>query len=1014
MNFIYQLSRLEGTKKLVLSLGLFFVAFYVNAAQSILEKDVTLNFENTSLENVLSQIERKADVKFIYSSNVLNINERVSYKASNVKLAEALNQILTKSGVSYRTHGKKIIITTKRLSVSSIESVSAIKQKSYAMLETVKGKVSDASGNGLPGVSVSIKGSTKGTLTDGNGNYELDVKASDILVFTFVGFESFESAVGEKTMFNVVLKEATSLLGEVQVVGSRSTQIRTSTETVAPIDVLTAKEMQSTGQTEPTQMLHFVVPSYNSGRQTVADGTDHIDPSTLRGLGPDQVLTLLNGKRRHNQALININGTIGRGSVGTDMNAIPAAAIDRLEVLRDGAASQYGSDAIAGVINVVMKDSPGTNVTAHLGTYNTEYEYLYGSTDTRKMVDGQTIQLSAYHGMKVGDKGKFSVALEYRDREASNRTGDYLGTVYNADVAKDEALIAANGGFDRSFNMQVGNASSRNVIGMANFSLPFGGNKEFYINAGFGARKGAGKGFYRYPKQTTQVNLDLYPKGFLPEIHSTIGDYSALTGVKGTTTKGLRWDLSTVLGTNRFRYDIKNSNNASQFALKADAPTEFYAGTQQFTQSTTNLDFSKTLKASSLKSLNLAFGAEFRVDNFKIEDGEEASWKNYDLNAKPLRVGGSQVFPGFQPSNVVNESRSVMGAYVDVESDINEKLLVNAAARVENYSDFGANAAAKLAMRYKFADAFSVRGAISNGFRAPSVHQRYFSNTSTQFVVDAASGQTIPNNVGIYRNDSEIAKALGIPSLEAEKSRNISVGVTSKFANVFNLTIDAYQITIDDRIVLTGNMSRSNALINKLLTDGGAAADVTQVAFFTNAISTKTQGIDAVLGASPKVGKGTLDITVAANFTKNEIVGTTKTTDKLPADQFGKTFFGRLEESRILVGQPRQKLAASLGYRINNFNANIRATRFGDVSVWDNTNVALDETFTPKTVTDATLSYKFKVVSLTLGANNLFDIYPDKIKVKGNTSDGRFIYSRNVSQFGFGGRYIYTALRLDI
>jgi len=613
--------------------------------------------------------------------------------------------------------------------------------------------------------------------------------------------------------------------------------------------------------------------------------------------------------------------------------------------------------------------------------------------------------------MAIG-KGKFSVALEYRDRKSSNRSGDYLGTVHSGTKAIDDSIINARGGFDRTFNMQVGNASSRNILGFVNFNLPIGSNKELYLNIGGASRKGSGKGFYRYPKQNTQVIPELYPKGFLPEIHSTIADYSALTGIKGSMTNGWRWDLSNVFGTNRFRYDVRNSNNASQYALKASAPTEFYAGTQQFFQNTTNFDLSKEIKSNAVRTLNLAFGVEFRIDNFKIEAGEEASWKNYDLNANPLRVGGSQVFPGFQPGNEVSKSRSVAGAFIDVESDITDNFLLNAAARIENYSDFGANAAAKLAARYKFADAFVVRGAISNGFRAPSVHQRYFSNTSTQFIV--SNGVTTPNNVGTYRNDSEIAKALGIPALEAEKSTNLSLGVTSKFARVVSLTIDAYQINIKDRIVITGNMSRSNPLINSLLIAGGAAADVTQVAFFTNAIDTRTRGIDAVLGASPKLGNGILDLTLAANFTKNEIDGVLKTTDKLPVDQFGKTFFSRLEESRVVVGQPRHKIAASIGYRLPKWNANLRATNFGEVAVWDNTNIALDESFSSKTIFDLNLNYTFKIATLTLGANNFFDTYPNKIKNLGNTSDGRFIFSRNVTQFGFGGRFIYAALRIDI
>ncbi len=886
--------------------------------------------------------------------------------------------------------------------------------------KTLTGMISDAaSKEALIGANVALKGTNTVVTTDVEGKYTIRVgSGTGKLVVSYVGYETQEIELGTSSTLDIALKSS-GILETVSVIGSRSTAARTRTETVAPVDVLDNKLLTSTGQTEPTQMMHYIAPSFNSSRQTVADGTDHIDPATLRGLGPDQVLMLVNSKRRHNQALININGTVGRGSVGTDMNSIPTAAIERLEVLRDGASSQYGSDAIAGVVNVVMKTSVGTSVAAHYGAYNTEYEPTFGATDKRKMNDGQMLQASVYHGMNVG-KGKLSVAVEFRDRKASNRTGDFLGTVYNATKAKDDSIILAKGGFDRTFNMQVGNSSSQNILGMVNFSMPIGDNMEFYLNAGGASRKGAGKGFYRYPKQNTQVIPELYPNGFLPEIHSSILDLSALAGVKGTLKSGWRWDLSNVFGSNNFRFDVKNSNNASQFAQKAAAQKEFYAGTQKFAQNTLNFDIAKNLEIGSLKSFNLAGGAEFRTDIFGIEAGEDASWKNYDLAAKPLRVGGSQVFPGFQPSNEVNESRTVLGAYVDVESDITDKLLVDAAARIENYSDFGANFAGKLAARYKFADAFVLRGAVSNGFRAPSMHQRYFSNTSTQFVV--SNGLTIANNVGTFRNDGTIAAALGIPSLKAEKSTNTSIGVTSKLFNVLTLTVDAYQINIKDRIVITGNMARNGSaaagsagkIIDDLLDAAKVQDDVTQVAFFTNAIDTKTQGVDIVLGASPKIGKGTLDFMAAANFTKNELSGTTRTTDKLPADVFGKTFFSRLEESRILVGQPRQKIAASIGYRIAGFNVNVRGTQFGEVAVWDATNTLLDEKFSPKTIIDASIGYKFNVATITLGANNVTDVYPDKIVNKGNTSDGRFIYSRNVTQFGTGGRYIYAALRIDI
>ncbi len=988
----------------ILTISIFCLRAENTNAQKVLSLPVTVSADNTALKKVLNDIEKQVNVQFTFSQEVVDTKQKVSLHLKNIKLKDVLDKLFLPIRVKYSVFNEKTIVLKA--------DQNFIKSYGEATLPPVKGRILDKNGDPLIGASVQVKGSQGGVVTDLDGYFEIDAKPGDVLLIVYTGYANQEVEVSDKELV-ITLEESADLLEDVVVLGSRSTAGRSRTETVAPVDVLTSKDMIATGQTEPAQMMHFIAPSFNSSRQTVADGTDHIDPATLRGLGPDQVLLLLNGKRRHNQALININGTVGRGSVGTDLNAIPAAAIERLEVLRDGASSQYGSDAIAGVINVVMKNSVGTSFTAHYGSYNTQYEPIFGKTDKRKMVDGQTLQLSAYHGLKLGEKGKLSFALEFRDRKPSNRVGDYTGRVFNNNAAIDDSLINVNGGFDRSFNMLVGNAASQNILGSVNLNLPIGQKTEFYVNGNFANRRGFGKGFYRYPRQTTQVINELYPKGFLPEIHSSINDISGLFGVKGTFGNGWQWDLSDVIGSNNFNFNVKNSNNASQFAEGAKAQTEFDAGTLNFTQNTLNLDISKAIETKSLKSLNVAFGAEHRIDFYNIQEGEEASWKNYALNATPLRVGGSQVFPGFQPSNAVNESRNIIAAYADIESDITSKLLVNGAVRVENYSDFGANVAGKLAARFKIADELVFRGAVSNGFRAPSIHQRYFSNTSTQFLVLA--GQTVPNNVGTFRNDGPIARALGIPELGAEKSTNLSFGVTSKIANSISLTIDAYQIDIKNRVVLTGNLSRSNAVIGSLLDAANIPKDVTTIAFFTNAIDTRTKGLDVVLSSSNKIGSGQLDFTAGANFNSTSIIGSPKTTDKLPADAFGKTFFSRVEESRIVAGQPRKKISLSLNYKIGNLNAMLRGTNFGQVEIWDPVKPELDEIQTPKTVIDMSLGYKFaNKFTLTLGANNLSDVYPDKIKNAANSSDSRFIYSRNVTQFGFGGRYLFAGFRVDI
>lgn len=893
-----------------------------------------------------------------------------------------------------------------------------------AMAQNFKGKVTDAEGNGLPGVSVAVSGGSQGTITNAEGNFGLQLKQGNYKIrFSFVGYKTLEQNVtigAEPVTLNVTLEEDVVSLSDVVVLGSRSAAVRTSVQTPVPVDVISMKDMQLTGQIEPTQMINFVAPSFNSARQTIADGTDHIDPATLRGLGPDQVLVLVNGKRRHNQALTNVNGTVGRGSVGTDLNAIPAAAIERIEVLRDGAASQYGSDAIAGVINVVMKKEAGTTANMHWGRH-------YAG-------DGRNLMLGLYHGLKVGKSGTISFAGDFRFREPTNRAGDYTGPVYinwnvGTDIARrqqlyeqDEALIAQRG-FSRAKNMQIGNSKVDNFGGMVNGDLRIGAKTNLYFTGMLNYRRGQAAGFYRYPFQTAQVNLDLYPDGFLPQIHSTIWDRSLLAGISGEWGNGWRWDLSNVYGGNSFRFDVKNSNNASQFALGARAQTEFYAGTLGFNQNTTDFGVSKDFgKQIGLKTFNVAGGLHFRIDQYSIQAGEEASWKNYDPASG--RVGGAQVFPGFQPANEVNRSRNVLGAYLDVESDLTEKFLVNVAGRFENYSDFGSNFAGKLSARYKFAEVFSVRGAISNGFRAPSVHQSAFSAISTVFI--SVPGQGLqPRQQGTFRNDSPVAKAFGIPTLRAETSVNYSLGVTSQITDNISLTIDAYQIDIKDRIVLTGQFQRGTSptgqLISRIL-DNAGQQEVNAAVFFTNAINTRTQGLDIVLSGSQVIGKGTLNFTLAGNMNRTNVQGEPRVSETLPPDQFGNVLFNRLERSRIEVAQPRSKYTLGLNYKINSFGANLRLTRFGRVEVWDPANTALDESFSPKVVTDLSLSYRvLKNIGIMIGANNLFDVYPDPLRANqwptptritalDNTSFNRFIYSRNATQFGFNGGYYYFSI----
>jgi len=868
----------------------------------------------------------------------------------------------------------------------------------------ITGKITNTRGEPLSGVTIIIKGKNTGTSTDAAGNFSIDAKEGEVLVISFIGFKSKEITVGGQHNFTINLEEAVTELTTV-VVGSRSLRPRSNVESPVPVDVISSKDLLATGQIEPTQQIQFTAPSFVSNRQTIADGTDHVDPASLRGLGPDQVLVLVNGKRRYNTALVNINGTVGKGSVGTDLNAIPASAIERIEVLRDGAASQYGSDAIAGVINVVLKKKTGTQVFAHAGQ---QYKG-----------DGASLQLGINEGLKLGKKGGvLNITGEIRHRQPTNRAGDYLGTVYSSNASQDSALIAQNGGWDRKNNMYIGNSKQLNVYGEANLELPVTNHTKFYATGMYSYRKGKAAGFYRYPKQTTQVVKQLYPRGFLPYIESTINDRSAIAGFKGKTHNAWNWDASTTYGGNQFRFDVTNSDNAS---MGAGSPTEFYCGKLGFQQSTTNVDFSKDFgPVINLPSFNVALGAEMRFDMFKITPGDESSWKNYDPNSG--MAGGAQVYPGYQPSNAVNETRNVVSSYVDLETDLTNKLLVNVAGRYEHYSDFGSAVAGKLALRYKILDALSIRGAISNGFRAPSIHQYFFNNTSTQFQL--IGGTLSPSNTLTVRNNDPIAKALGIPDLKEETSVNYSLGITSKPVSAVTVTIDAYRIDIKNRILLAGPFRRSNPTVNTVLNNAGIPGDVQVVQAFANIIDTKTNGLDVIIATSPKLSKGTLDITLAANFNETTIKKV-KGTENIPAvpDSVGNYFFfDRGEQSRVELANPKNKISLSATYTINKIGIMARTTRFGKVSSW-NPDPRLDETYGPKMVTDASISYSIiPQVRVTIGANNIFDIYPDKLQwfrsgqgdksniYYGNTSDGRFVYSRNATQFGMNGGYYYISL----
>ncbi|APG66114.1 TonB-dependent receptor [Tenacibaculum todarodis] len=955
---------------------------------------------------------------------------------------------------------------------------------SSLIAQTIKGKVVGSDGETLPYINVIEKGTTNGTTTDDNGEFAINLKQlPTTIVVSSIGFETVEQSVTSSKYLTITLAEDSVSLDEIVLVGSRN-KSRTIIDTPVPIEVLDVKELaQASPQVNLNQILNYAAPSFTSNTQTISDGTDHIDPASLRGLGPDQVLVLVNGKRRHNSSLVNVNGTFGRGSVGTDLNAIPAAAIKRLEILKDGAAAQYGSDAIAGVINIVLNDTTNElnlSVTAGANVSSNANEQTGG-------MDGETVNVSANYGIDLGKDGGFiNFTGDFDFRNPYSRMKEWEGSVFNA-YNSIEWVAAQSGGYDLSnlsmgdiqflaqgvthfdlatknainnagsmselqgllgfdttdaeliargqtrsdYNMRVGQSGLRSGRFFANMELPLDDNgTELYSFAGISSRNGNSAGFYRLPNQS-RTYTPAYLNGFLPEINSKINDQSVGVGIKGKIGE---WDVdfSNTWGKNSFLYEISNTANAS---MLSSTPTRFDAGGFSFGQNTTNLDFSKNYP-DVFSGFNVALGAEYRTEVYEIEAGEEASYTQYDINGLPVtattsgatdffgntRPGGSQVFPGFSPDNEVSRNRNSIAAYVDFEADLTERFLVSVAGRFENYSDFGSTFNYKVASRYKLTDNFAVRGAFNTGFRAPSLHQLNFNSTSTIFDQNGD-----PQEVGTFANDSRVAKLLGIPELKQEESASVSLGFTAKLPDAnMKITVDGYWVGIEDRVVYTGQFTTndtnsnpnddSNSEFGQLLRDANATA----ASFFANAIDTESKGIDVVITHKARFGNDmTLKSDLSGTFSETKQVDDIHSSQQIVNAGLEGTYFP--DDSRVYLEEavPRTKLSLSNNLTADKFNVFMRNVYFGEVTE-ATTNVDRQQVFSDKIVTDLSVGYKATDnLTLTVGANNIFDVYPDRAADAladggNNRSSGRFDWSRRAQQFGIGGRFLFARLSFTL
>lgn len=793
--------------------------------------------------------------------------------------------------------------------------------------------------------------------------------------------------------------------------------------------MISSESLVNQGTTETNRLLNNLVPSFNFPQPSLTDGTDSLRPATLRGLSPDQVLVLVNGKRRHISSLLNLNGSVGRGSAGVDLNTIPPLAIERIEVLRDGAASQYGSDAIAGVINIQLKKREGGRAQVTFGKYITtmkdvaqvasvaptltaltsENPVIAFTGNDRKRRDGDTYTFATNIGLPIGEGGYFNWTAEYKDRSPTNRSGPDLRRNYAGLGDPRETT------FNR-YAHRYGDGESKDLNFFINAGMDLGATFELYGFGSYGVRDGNGAGFYRRALDARNADFSnggkpFYADGFLPLIASTIHDVASVVGVRGDAS-GWNLDLSLNYGENRLDYAVENSFNTSLGGIASQR--KFQAGGLRSGQTSANFDASRDLDIG-IGSTTLAGGLEYRNENYKIVPGELQSYVAGPFALTNGAAPGAQVFPGFSPTTAVDKSRNSYAAYVELDTDLSEQFNVQVAGRYEHFSDFGGTLNGKFAARFEPIQGLAIRGSVSTGFRAPGMAQQFFSTTSTNNVAGVGLIE-----IGTFPVSSRIAIALGSQPLKPEKSLNFGGGVVFNMIRGFNLTVDYYNIRIKDRIVLTENLQGADVVA--ILRAAGVVG--TSARFFINGIDTRTQGVDVVASYRvPDFGAGRFTLTAGFNINDNKIIAR-----RTFAGFTAARLFARPESFRLTDGQPSNKLNLGLDWDNDPFGMSVHANRFGKVFLpiggVNDITVAQgaapgDLTLSPKWVVDLELRFKpVEAVQFAIGANNLLDEYPDRLPfgTVGGFNFGlnnSFLPYSSQSPFGFSGRFIYGRISVD-
>src|SRR6201991_1315196 len=928
---------------------------------------------------------------------------------------------------------------------------------------TITGKVVDAT-NGTPlvGASVKIRSAKTGTSTDNEGAFRLQAKPDDILEVSFIGYTTQSFPLRNQAAPTIALYPASSELNEIVFVGSRGAG-RAKTETPVPVDVIKVNQVDlPTAKMDLTSILNVAAPSFNYNKQSGADGADHVDLGTLRGLGPDQTLVLINGKRRHQTAFVALFGTRGRGASGVDLNAFPESSVDRVEILRDGASAQYGSDAIAGVINVILKkDINHWAINAGWSGYddhafnarkfNQGNQYYSGST-----FDGNTISLSVNNGVAIGRNGGFlNVGADFLKQGKTYRQVNTSNW-----QTKKNAIPFLNTG-----RRAYGDGSVTTGGIMYNMEIPTGPDKKttFYSFGGYNykasdayaySRNFSGKP-ERFPVDAggnllsvpaIMRNSNDGETYYNPHIQTHIQDASLALGLRGHAGEEWNWDLSNTLGRNDFHFYGDKTFNAS--LIGATTPNHFDDGGFRFLQNTLNLDFSRGFK-SIANGMTLGMGAEYRYERYSIYKGEYGSYGSYDSsqriypnligdgNADSLRTAasGSQGFPGFSPDDVKAKNRSVVGLYTDAELNVTDKWLLDAAVRYEHYSDFGSVATFKLATRYKLTQDLNIRGSVSTGYRAPSLQQINFSNTLTSF----SGGQLIQSRIA--SNDDPITRAAGIPALKQETSVNGSAGFSWKAARGLTVTVDGYWVKVKNRIVLSGLFSKYDTTLPASFTSQ-IPPEVSTVQFFDNAVNTTNYGLDIVADYSRYWSKNYIKILLAGNLQHMDIdaIHVPPALNGTPLNQ--KTFFSDREKAFLLASAPKQKFALNIEYGLGKFGVGTHLTYFGKISLLgfgtvtnDNPNQTGINPMVPtdadpdklvpevfnyngKVTTDVYCSYKLsKKVSVFIGADNLFNVHPDlgvNPLAKGWAGDNESGGPWDSVQMGFNGLRLFCKFALNL